>query len=125
MSQSELARRAGVDHTFISRLESGNRLPTRKIVVRLARELAGDDSEMTVRFLAAAGYAPVTVDPQADVARVWRLVALLCDHRLSEPARRLASSVIDGLVEALRAEIDRHIIRGNWSTTHTSEGGGE
>lgn len=124
MSQSELARRTGVDHTFISRLESGNRLPTRKIVVRLARELAGDDSEMTMRLLAAAGYAPVTVDPQADVARVWRLVALLCDHRLSEPARRLASSVIDGLVEALRAEVDGHILVDNGSMPHASQGGG-
>jgi hypothetical protein len=95
------------------------------MVVRLARVLAGDDREVMVRLLAAAGYAPIPVDAQLGVAEVWELIALLSDHRLPEPARRLASSVIAGLAEALRAEIDRHIIRGNGSKVHASEGGGE
>jgi transcriptional regulator with XRE-family HTH domain len=123
--QAELARRAGVHHTLISRLESGGRRPSREMAVRLARGLAGDDREVMVRLLAAAGYAPIPVDAQLGFVEVWELIALLSDHRLPEPARRLASSVIAGLAEALRAEIDRHIIRGNGSMVHASEGGGE
>jgi len=125
MSQSELARQVGVDHTLVSRLESGARNPSRQVVARLARVLAGDDSELAARLLATAGYAPLAVDTRADAGRLWQLIALMSDDRLPEPARRLASAIIDSLVKTLRSEIDRQTIRGNGWVTDTSEGGDE
>jgi transcriptional regulator with XRE-family HTH domain len=125
MSQAELARLVGVDHTLVSRLESGARNPSRQVVARLARVLAGDDSELAVRLFASAGYAPLAVGTQADVGQLWQLIALMSDDRLPDPARRLASAIIDSLAETLRSEIDRQTIRGNGWVADTSEGGCE
>jgi transcriptional regulator with XRE-family HTH domain len=59
LSQAELARRAGVDHWFISRLESGSRKPSREMVAVLAEAL---DLERALRqrLFVAAGYYPPT-----------------------------------------------------------------
>lgn len=57
ISQSKLAERADFDHSYVSRLESGARMPTRDAVERLATALtlcqAEEDS-----LLAAAGFLP-------------------------------------------------------------------
>jgi transcriptional regulator with XRE-family HTH domain len=39
VSQSKLAERAGLDHSYVSRLESGARTPTRDAVEQLSRAL--------------------------------------------------------------------------------------
>lgn len=39
LSQAELARRAGMDHTFISRIESGRTSPDVRTLQRLAKAI--------------------------------------------------------------------------------------
>lgn len=64
LSQAKLADRAGVDHSLISRYESGERQPTRPTVERIALALGLDPSDR-IRFLESAGYAadPVLTRP--------------------------------------------------------------
>jgi transcriptional regulator with XRE-family HTH domain len=57
VSQSKLAERADFDHSYVSRLESGARMPTRDAVERLARALGLAQSEADA-LLAAAGFLP-------------------------------------------------------------------
>lgn len=57
LSQSALARGAGLDPSFVNRLESGQRGADRSVVEALARalELSGPDAD---RLLAAGGHLP-------------------------------------------------------------------
>ena len=57
VSQSKLAERAEFDHSYVSRLESGARMPTRDAVEKLADalELARPEQDA---LLAAAGFLP-------------------------------------------------------------------
>ena len=57
VSQSKLAERADFDHSYVSRLESGARMPTRDAVERLASALTLSQSEED-GLLAAAGFLP-------------------------------------------------------------------
>ena len=60
VSQSKLAERAGFDHSYVSRLESGARTPTRDAVMQLAGALQLDGSGQD-SLLAAAGFLPKEV----------------------------------------------------------------
>ncbi len=57
VSQSKLAERADFDHSYVSRLESGARMPTRDAVERLAGALSLSQTEED-GLLAAAGFLP-------------------------------------------------------------------
>ena len=57
VSQSKLAERADFDHSYVSRLESGARTPTRDAVERLAAALGLRQAEQDT-MLAAAGFLP-------------------------------------------------------------------
>ncbi|MGN6031123.1 MAG: helix-turn-helix domain-containing protein [Thermomicrobiales bacterium] len=57
VSQSKLAERAGFDHSYVSRLESGARTPTRDAVEQLAQAL-GLERVQQDELLAAAGFLP-------------------------------------------------------------------
>ncbi len=57
VSQSKLAERAGFDHSYVSRLESGARTPTRDAVEQLAIALGLDQVEQD-ELLASAGFLP-------------------------------------------------------------------
>ena len=57
VSQSKLAERADFDHSYVSRLESGARMPTREAVERLAVALDLVHHEQDA-LLAAAGFLP-------------------------------------------------------------------
>jgi transcriptional regulator with XRE-family HTH domain len=57
ISQSKLAERADFDHSYVSRLESGARMPTREAVERLAAALNLAQAEED-GLLAAAGFLP-------------------------------------------------------------------
>jgi transcriptional regulator with XRE-family HTH domain len=57
VSQSKLAERADFDHSYVSRLESGARMPTRDAVERLATALTLSQTEED-GLLAAAGFLP-------------------------------------------------------------------
>lgn len=57
-SQRELAQRAGLDASYVNRLESGGRQPARDAALSLAEALGVDGTELD-RWLAAAGHAPM------------------------------------------------------------------
>lgn len=61
LSQSRLAAAAGFDHSYVSRLESGTRTPTRDAVVKLGDALTLDSIE-TDALLAAAGFMPARIE---------------------------------------------------------------
>ena len=61
LSQSRLAAAAGFDHSYVSRLESGTRTPTRDAVVKLGEALALDDIQADA-LLAAAGFMPERIE---------------------------------------------------------------
>ena len=57
VSQSKLAERAGYDHSYVSRLESGVRTPTRDAVDRLGEALALPEEDRDA-LRHAAGFRP-------------------------------------------------------------------
>lgn len=57
LSQSRLAELAGLDHSYLSRIEAGQRVPSRQVVLALADALAATDIERD-RLLIAAGFMP-------------------------------------------------------------------
>lgn len=88
ISQSRLAELAEFDHSHVSRLETGARMPTRDAVERLAKALCLDGPGVGA-MLVAAGFA-ATDDPL--VAEVRDLI--------QEPAARTA---VEGFVACLRS----------------------
>lgn len=61
LSQSRLAAAAGFDHSYVSRLESGTRTPTRDAVSKLGEALMLDAIE-TDALLASAGFMPDRIE---------------------------------------------------------------
>ena len=57
VSQSKLAEKAVFDHSYVSRLESGARMPTRDAVDRLGEALNLEQPQLD-SLLAAAGFLP-------------------------------------------------------------------
>lgn len=57
ISQCKLAERANFDHSYVSRLESGARMPTREAVDRLGEALKLEEPQLD-SLLAAAGFLP-------------------------------------------------------------------
>lgn len=89
-SQSALAEAAGTDHSMVSRLESGERMPGRGTALALAGAL-GLDPVARDRLLLSAGFAPI--DPVgvvlAELPEVAELVTILRDPD-TNPANRLS-----------------------------------
>ncbi len=81
MSQRQLAQRSGVDHSTISRLIRGDRMPSLGTATSLARGLREirDDADAHAAFGIVVGTTPV---PQNPTARVE--YALRADESLSE-----------------------------------------
>lgn len=61
LSQSRLAEAAGFDHSYVSRLESGSRMPTRDAVAKLAEAMGLDEGERDA-LLASAGFMPGRIE---------------------------------------------------------------
>ncbi len=82
MSQRQLAQQSGVDHSTISRLIRGDRMPSLGTATKLARGLREirDDSDTN------AALGVVSVGPQNPTARVE--YALRADEALTEPQVR-------------------------------------
>lgn len=102
-SQERLAAQAEMDHSLVSRLESGQRSPTREAIDKLARglELPGEQKD---RLLIAAGFFPEHVESAlADEPMVGRLYSFLRDEQTPEPVRDNLRQVLSGLVEIAHA----------------------
>ncbi|HYJ13080.1 MAG TPA: helix-turn-helix transcriptional regulator [Thermomicrobiales bacterium] len=107
VSQSKLAQRAGFDHSYVSRLESGARTPTRDAVEQLAQAL---DLEQVGRdeLLAAAGFLPGEVASLlSGEPEITEVLGLLQNQQVPEAYR-------DSMRQVLRllAEQARHVMRG-------------
>jgi transcriptional regulator with XRE-family HTH domain len=61
LSQSRLAEAAGFDHSYVSRLESGSRMPTRDAVLKLAAAMSLDEHDRD-GLLASAGFMPGKIE---------------------------------------------------------------
>lgn len=73
-SQSRLAQAVCVDHSYLSRTESGTRMPSLEIITRIADELELDATDRATLIL-AAGYAPDELVPLRDT--LARLAGLM------------------------------------------------
>ena len=73
LSQYDLARVADYDHSYISRLESGDRDPLRDTVDALAAALALTPAERVVLHV-AAGFIPAELDHDDVADALWALM---------------------------------------------------
>jgi transcriptional regulator with XRE-family HTH domain len=106
VSQSKLALRAGFDHSYVSRLESGARMPTRDAVEQLAKALElepiGRDE-----LLASAGFLPGELSSLlSGEPEITEVLGLLQNNQVPEAYR-------DSMRQVLRllAEQARHVLK--------------
>lgn len=102
VSQSKLAERADFDHSYVSRLESGARMPTRDAVERLAQALALSHVEED-GLLAAAGFLPRDVASLlSDEPVIGEVLDLLQDDAVPMEYRENMRQVLRLLAEQAR-----------------------
>ncbi len=102
VSQSKLAERAGFDHSYVSRLESGARMPTRDAVRQLASalELARNKQD---ELLAAAGFLPREVSSLLSAEpEITEVLGVLQDEAVPEAYRNNMRKVLRLLAEQAR-----------------------
>jgi transcriptional regulator with XRE-family HTH domain len=112
VSQSKLAQRAGFDHSYVSRLESGSRTPTRDAVEQLAQALELDQVGRD-ELLASAGFLPGEVSSLlSGEPEITEVLGLLQNQQVPEAYR-------DSMRQVLRllAEQARHVMRGEAAPT--------
>lgn len=102
LSQNQLAQRAGLNHSYISRLESGGRGdPSRTVVEQFVGALGLDASGREADELRmAAGFLPV--DPAhllTGETALAKLAALLEDARLPDASRATLRRILALLAE--------------------------
>lgn len=112
LSQVRLARHAGISHSYVSRLEAGNRTPTRAAVERLAAALVCTAAERDALLLAAGfsdGHMPRVVD-----TNLLLLDEMLQDARLPDMYRQSVQASIAALLrgcEAVRGRSRLAVVR--------------
>ena len=88
-----------MDHSLVSRLESGQRSPTREAIGKLARglELATEQKD---RLLIAAGFFPEQPESAlADEPAVTRIYRILRDEHTPQPVRDNIRALLNSLTE--------------------------
>ena len=102
VSQSKLAERAGFDHSYVSRLESGARTPTRDAVEQLSRAQELDDVQHD-ELLASAGFLPREVSSLlAGEPEITEVLGLLQNADVPEAYRDSMRQVLRLLAEQAR-----------------------
>lgn len=102
VSQSKLAERAGFDHSYVSRLESGARMPTREAVLQLAAALKLDGPAQD-SLLAAAGFLPKEVSNLLSTEpEISALLHMLHNDGMPEPVRDIIRAQLRLLTEHAR-----------------------
>lgn len=99
LSKAELAKRAGLDPSSITRFEQGTRAPERPSIVQIADAMVLPTSDRD-RLLASAGFRSDLWDDPALVD----LVVLLNDDSISEAARAEVRSVLRMATAFLRLQ---------------------
>lgn len=98
-SQERLATEAEMDHSLVSRLESGQRSATREAIGKLARGLDLTPEEKD-RLLIAAGFFPDQPENAlADEPVVTRLYRILRDEHTPDTVRDNIRTVLNSLTE--------------------------
>lgn len=107
VSQSKLAERAGFDHSYVSRLESGARTPTRDAVEQLSRALDLDRVQQD-ELLASAGFLPREVSSLlAGEPEITEVLGLLQNDEVPEAYRDSMRQVLRLLAEQARLVMER------------------
>ncbi len=107
VSQSKLAERAGFDHSYVSRLESGARTPTRDAVEQLSRALELDRVQQD-ELLAAAGFLPREVSSLlAGEPEITEVLGLLQNEEVPEAYRDSMRQVLRLLAEQAKLVMER------------------
>lgn len=102
VSQSKLAERANFDHSYVSRLECGARMPTREAVDRLADALSLEEPQRDL-LLAAAGFLPRDVSSLISSEPViGEIQDLLADDALPSEYRDNMRQVLSLLAKQAR-----------------------
>lgn len=102
VSQSKLAEWADFDHSYVSRLESGSRMPTRDAVERLAGALQLSATEED-SLLAAAGFLPRDIASLlSDEPAIGQVLDLLKDDAVPLEYRENMRQVLRLLAEQAR-----------------------
>lgn len=92
LSQSHLARKTGFDHSYLSRLEAGSRVPSRGAVLAIARGMSfAEGSQERDDLLQAAGYSS-TNEPRYSYA-VLRGIQAELDSATVETRRDTVSAL--------------------------------
>lgn len=99
VSQSKLAERAGFDHSYVSRLESGARTPTRDAVQHLASALELERVQQD-ELLASAGFLPREVSSLlSGEPEITEVLSLLQNNQVPEAYRDSMRQVLRLLAE--------------------------
>lgn len=107
VSQSKLAERAGFDHSYVSRLESGARTPTRDAVEQLSQALELDRIQQD-ELLAAAGFLPREVSSLlAGEPEITEVLGLLQNDEVPEAYRDSMRQVLRLLAEQAKLVMER------------------
>lgn len=107
VSQSRLAERADFDHSYVSRLESGARMPTREAVDRLSEAL-NLEKQQHDSMLAAAGFLPRDVSSLISSEPViGKIIDLLQDEAVPSEYRDNFRMILKLLVEQARFAMGR------------------
>lgn len=102
VSQSRLAEYSHFDHSYVSRLESGNRAPTREAVSKLSDALKLDAGQRD-SLLAAAGFMPQRVESLfADEPVLSDVFSLLRSDDIPEPVRSNVRQMLKVMVQQAR-----------------------
>lgn len=97
LTKAELAKKAAVDPSTITRFEQGSRLPERATVIQIADAMVLPMVDRDT-LLAAAGYRSELWDDPL----LSELVQLMSDSSIPEPARNEARSVVRMAISYLK-----------------------
>lgn len=102
VSQSKLAEKAGFDHSYVSRLESGARTPTRDAVQQLADAL-GLERMQQDELLASAGFLPQEISSLlSSEPEITEVLALLQSNSMPEDYRQTMRQVLRVIADQAR-----------------------
>lgn len=102
VSQSKLAERAGFDHSYVSRLESGARTPTRDAVLQLSAAMELEHVQQD-ELLASAGFLPREVSSLlSGEPEITAVLGLLQNNQVPEAYRDSMRQVLRLLAEQAR-----------------------
>lgn len=102
VSQSKLAERAGFDHSYVSRLESGARTPTRDAVQQLSDALELERIQQD-ELLASAGFLPQEVSSLlSGEPEITDVLALLQNTSVPDEYRQTMRQVLRVIADQAR-----------------------